>query len=424
MPASFDRAMILFRQGRYDLAEKELRSALSGDPNDPIGHAFLALCLVERGDHVEATREAFEAIRLAPDLDLAHFAMAVAMYHRNRPEDAERAIAEAIRLDPTDADYHSLQAAIWMSRRRWDDALASAEKGLAFDAEHVGCNNARAQALVQLGRRDEAGATIAQALRRDPEDAASHANLGWTLLHQGQPREALGHFREALRIEPNMEWARMGIVEAMKARNPIYRLMLAYFLWASRLSAKGQMAMLVALVASQMVLGDLRRSGTAAAPFAGAALGLLLAFVVLTWISVPLFNLLLRLSRFGRLALSAEQIEGSNWLLAYILSGLACLGVGLWRRDGDALWGAACFGLLLLPVGGIYNCPRGWPRDTMRLVALALTVLGPGLLAVIVWGRPGTPLYERAARMHLNFVTGTFLSTWLGAFLAQARVRR
>jgi tetratricopeptide (TPR) repeat protein len=424
MPARFDRAMLLFRQSRYDLAERELRSALADDPNDPLGHAFLALCLVERDDHTEATREAFEAIRLEPDLDLAHFAMGVAMLRRNRLDDADRAVEEAIRLDPTDPDYYSLQASIRMHRRRWADALASAEKGLAFDAEHVGCNNVRAQALVQLGRRDEAGATIASALRRDPEDAASHANLGWTLLHQGQPRKAMEHFREALRIEPTMEWARMGIVEAMKARNPIYRMMLAFFLWNSRLSQHAQFGLLIGLVLAQMFLGNLSRGGGQVGTVAGIALGLLIAFVVMTWISVPLFNLLLRVSRFGRLALSPEQITGSNWLLAYIASGLACLAVGLLKDDGRAVEAAINFGFLLLPVGGIYLTPRGWPRDAMKAIALALTVMGPGLLAVLMFAPPGSPAYLKADRLHDNFISAVVLSTWLGVFIARANVRR
>jgi len=88
--------------------------------------------------------------------------------------------------------------------------------------------------------------------------------------------------------------------------------------------------------------------------------------------------LLLRLSRFGRLALSAEQVTASNWLAAYLMSGAACLVVGLLRRDGRAMEAALEFGLLLLPVGGAAGCPAGWPRDAMKAVALGLTLIGPG----------------------------------------------
>ena len=66
--------------------------------------------------------------------------------------------------------------------------------------------------------------------------------MGWTLLHDGDPRKAMGHFREALRLDPGMEWARAGIVEAMKARSLIYRIFLSYFLFMNRLSGNAQWA--------------------------------------------------------------------------------------------------------------------------------------------------------------------------------------
>src|SRR6185295_5916341 len=61
---------------------------------------------------------------------------------------------------------------------------------------------------------------------------------GWALLHAGDAKRALEHFREALRLDPELEFARAGVVEALKARNPIYRVMLLYFLWMARLSGR------------------------------------------------------------------------------------------------------------------------------------------------------------------------------------------
>ena len=62
------------------------------------------------------------------------------------------------------------------------------------------------------------------------------------VLHQAQPKAALEHFREALRLDPNLQYAQAGIVEALKARNPIYRWMLGYFLWMGRLSDRAKWA--------------------------------------------------------------------------------------------------------------------------------------------------------------------------------------
>lgn len=67
-------------------------------------------------------------------------------------------------------------------------------------------------------------------------------------LHEGNPRAAPEHFREALRLEPDDEYARSGIVHALRARHFLYRLMLAYFLWMSRLSGTVQLALIFGAV--------------------------------------------------------------------------------------------------------------------------------------------------------------------------------
>ncbi len=66
-------------------------------------------------------------------------------------------------------------------------------------------------------------------------------------MHQGDHKQALEHFREALRLKPDMEWARNGMVEALKARYFLYRLMLRYYLWMSRFTRRGQWGMIIGL---------------------------------------------------------------------------------------------------------------------------------------------------------------------------------
>jgi tetratricopeptide (TPR) repeat protein len=226
MAEHFHRGMVLYQQSRYDLAEKELRRALGDEPENPMAHAVLALCLAERDQNDEAVSQAEEAISLAPDLAFCHFALAKIHYDADRLREALQAIEEAIALDPEDADYFALKAGIRLNQRDWAAALKAAEEGLTIDAEHVQCTNLRAIALVKLGRKKEAGATIDAALARDPDNAITHANQGWTLLERSEHTRAMEHFREALRLDPELDWARAGIVEALKAKHLVYRMML------------------------------------------------------------------------------------------------------------------------------------------------------------------------------------------------------
>lgn len=415
MSVHLDRARLLMAQERFDLAEKELTQALGADPDDALAHALFGLCLARRKEFHQATQEARWAIRAAPDLPFAHYVLALIFHDRDRPEEAERAIEEAIRLDPEDADYRALLANIRYVQRRWDASLQAAEEGLALNPEHTECLNTRAMALVKLGRRQEAEEVIADALAQEPDNAFSHANQGWALLEKGDHRKALEHFREALRLNPNLEWARQGIVEALKARYLIYRLMLWYFLWMSKLGVKAQWALVIGGFLGFRALRGVAKSNPDLAPFIWPVLGLYMAFALLTWLADPLFNLLLRLNRFGRLALSRDQIVASNWVGGCLVGGLAAAAAWLVTGVGVLLLGVVFFGLLIIPIAGTFKCQPGWPRTAMG----AYTALLAG------WGLAGLALLFVVPLLALVclglFLLGAILSEWVANGLIMIR---
>ena len=114
---------------------------------------------------------------------------------------------------------------------------------------------------------------------------------------------ALEHFREALRLDPELDWARAGIVEAMKARHFIYRIFLKYLNWMSRLTSQVQWVILVGAYVAYRYGSHLASENPSAYSWLWPVLILYIAFALLTWFAAPLFNLLLRVNRFGRLAL-------------------------------------------------------------------------------------------------------------------------
>jgi tetratricopeptide (TPR) repeat protein len=229
MDPHIERAQVLIEQGRYELAEEQIRQALVHTPNDSHAHGMLAYCLCQRQQLKEALAEARMAVHLGPDQSHAHYIHAHVLDRMDNLKEAEASVRQAIAINPTEAAYHGKLAGLKLQQRQWQEALEASEAGLEHDAEHVLCNNLRAQALVKLGRRAEAGLTMDAVLARDPDNAYTHANQGWAMLERGDHRKAMEHFREALRLEPTMEWARAGIVEALKARNVVYRVMLKYF---------------------------------------------------------------------------------------------------------------------------------------------------------------------------------------------------
>lgn len=420
------RALVLHQQGRHDLAEKELRQHLATEPTDGFAHGLLAISSLEQDRLKEAEQSARQAIGVAPDFAFTHYALARVLSKRNREDEAITAIQEAIRLEPTDADYHGMLAGIEFDRRQWQAALNAAETGLQFDPEHVVCNNLRAMALVKLGRKAEAGATIERTLARDPGDAFSHANQGWTLLEQGQRKKAMEHFRESLRLDPTNEWAQAGLVEAIKAGNPVYAVMLKYFLWMQKLSDGARWGILLGGYFGSRLLSGVSKSNPDLAPWVLPIRVLYITFALLTWLAHPIFNLMLFLHPFGRHALNKDQRGQATWV--GLCLGLALGTLGIWLvsgGNGDYLIPPLVFGLLAIPTSAIFVCDQGWPRTTMLLITLGLAAAGLTSVAVIGFLQPtkGSPLTTVGAGAFGLFLIGSFLSQWIANWLATQRPR-
>ena len=387
------RAFMLLQQGRADLAEPELRRALASDPDDADLHATLALALVDLDRARDALPEADRAVGLAPDVAIGHYARAAAYLQLDDPKRAEAASRDALRIDADDVDARVTLAAALLARRKRDEALAVAEEALALDPEHTGAANLRALALVQLDRRDEAARTVEGVLARDPENAVSHANQGWTLLHQGEVREAMASFKEALRLDPDNDWARSGIVEAMKARNVVYRGLLRYFLWMDRLSTGQRWGVVI--------------GGYLAARLFPPLLVVYLPAVLLTWAGDAFFNLVLFLDPFGRLVLTRDERIGAALVGLCVLGG-AALGIGglVAGQLTVATVGAGLLALAL-PVGGTFTRPPQRRRMALLYTA-ALVVLGAGAVVALATGR-----LEAARSLGGFYAFGVIGFTWL-----------
>lgn len=420
--AGTERALVLLDRHRHAEAAAELRRVLADDPQDAVAHAILATALARGGTLDEATREAETAVGLAPDLAFAHHTLASVLAERNRHEAAARAVEEAVRLDPKAVDTHVLLAAIRHAQGRYAEAVAAADRALALEPAHAGALNVRSMALVQLGRRDEAHAGLDAALARDPEDPLSHATRGWALLDQGERERALEHFREALRLDPGQEWARRGIVEALKARHALYGLMLRYFLWMGKLTGRTQLGIWIGGWLLVRALRGVARENPALAPVIWPLLGLYLLFLFLTWTADPLFTLLLRLDRFGRHALLPEQVRASTWVGATLAAAAVAAAAGLLTGSVAALALAVFALLLVVPLSATFQCDPGWPRWVMGGYTSLLAAGAAIVVAVAaLTSRPALPT---ALGGGLALLLGVVVSTWLGAWLTRVRPGR
>ena len=131
-------------------------------------------------------------------------------------------------------------------------------------------------------------------------------------------------------------------------------------------TGRAQWAIILGGYFGNQILGGVAKSNPELAPWVLPLRILYVAFALLTWTADPLFNLLLRLNRFGRLVLTREQIVSTNWIGSCILVALLALAAFL-LSDFSApfLLAAAVFGFLVLPLAGTFKCAEGWPRKAM-----------------------------------------------------------
>lgn len=414
------RGMLLASQQRFELAERELRQALVEDPNSTQAHTMLAWCLVAQDKLDGAQQAADAAVMNGPMEPDSHRVQAKVLHERGKVSAAETAVREAIRLDPWNSHGFSILCTILMSQDRWPEALAAVEQGLQFDSEDVQCIALRSLILRQLNRPAEALAAAELGLAQSPENAALHAARGWTLIDQRRPDEALVHFRESLRIDPSLEFARQGVVTALKVRYRFYALVHAYFRWVQRLSPNVR----AAIVFGPLLLGRVSRAAARAIPAwqpVAAVIGIAyLLFVLTTWLADPLFNLLLRFNRFGRLALNAQERRESTAMASCVAAALVVL--LFYPLIGGYALGVACGCLaMMLPALTVI-------RSESRLYRWLLTLLcGILVLCLLMffaipfaekWGA-ATPTWRTTATVCIAlFVIGVVGSSWVGAAAA------
>lgn len=297
MSRHLERGLLLYQQKNYAASEKEFKLAIADDPEDSYSRAMLAACHLAQERNDEALGEVEKAIAMDPEESFAHYIRSSVQVQRGNLSEAKTSIEEAVRMDPFSDYYYGLLSDIYYFSDDLDKALEAAETGLSYNPEEIDCVNSRARALVRLGRAEEAEDSLIDALKRDPTNSFTHTNLAWVMLRRGSIAESMEHFKEGLRLDPNSEWAREGVVESLKSRNPFYFWILKMTMWFSELDPKIRILLIFLFI------------------FIPPIRGLLLITLLLLWFSDQLFNTILRFDSYGKIVLTDDQIRSNNFFL-------------------------------------------------------------------------------------------------------------
>jgi tetratricopeptide (TPR) repeat protein len=365
---------ILIQQKKYSEAEKILSETLSQEPNNIHYLSLLAEVYIQQEKFEKANQLVDNIIGLAPDEPHVYYTKSRIAICEERWTEAEKFAQQAIELNPLDADYHACLANIKMARKQYSEALNVANKALELDAENLLALNIRSTALNKLNRKEESFATIEGALREDPNNAFTHSNYGWGLLENGNPKKALEHFKEALKNDPNYEYAQAGMLEAIKATNPIYRLFLKYAFWMSNLTAKYQWAVIIGFYFGFKALRSFAKNNESFAPFINPLIIVLAVIAFSTWVITPISNLFLRFNKFGNLLLDAKQKLSSNLVALSLLICISGIIANFIFPSSGNLAIAAYGFMMMLPLGVMLSPSKN--KYTLLLYSLALALIG------------------------------------------------
>lgn len=403
------RVRVLIEQQRYSEAEEILKDLLTGNPTN-IGYLYLLAEVKLQQDKLEEALQLTDnAIGLSPESDRLFFLKAHILVRQRNLDEAEKYLNQAISLDSDEADYFAFLGHVKLVRKQYDKALELADKALWLDSENLIALNTRSTALLKLNKSEESFETIEGALREDPDNAYTHANYGWGLLEKGNHKKALEHFKEALKSDPNNAYAQAGMMEALKAANPIYKLFLKYAFWMSNMTAKYQWGVIIGFYIGFRVLRGIAASNEALQPFLTPVLVLLAVFAFSTWVINPISNLFLRFNRYGRFLLNKKQKLSSNFVgisLAICLTGVLLYFV----LQNDKFLAVAAYGFAMMVPLSVMFSPTKY-KNALLIYATAMAVVGAVALFLVF--STGQILNPAASVFMLGFIAFQWIANYM-----------
>lgn len=374
------KVTILIQQKKYAEAEQLLKDFLSTDASNVSYLTLLAEVNLQQNKLDNARSIISNAIGISPDSPHLFYIKSRIAIQEDKYDEAEKDLAHSLELDPNDADYFALWASIKLSRKQYDAALELANKSLAIDSENLLGLNIRSSALLKLNKSEESFATIEGALREDPNNAYTHANYGWGLLEKGQHKKAMEHFKESLKNDPNFTYAQAGMIEALKATNPIYKLFLKYAFWIGNLTSKYQWAVIIGFWFGVKALKAIAKSSETLQPYLTPLIIALGIVAFSTWVISPISNLFLRFNRYGKFLLDKNEKMSSNFVAAsfgIFLIGLACY----FMLGDDKFIAVAVFGFtMMVPFGSMFA--RAKNKNVLLIYAVVMAIVGLGAIGV------------------------------------------
>jgi len=354
----------LINRDKIDMALKMISAALADYPDSDELHSLQASAYVKIKDFKKAQQAINTGIGLNPENDYLFYLNAHVALEYDNYKAAEEHIDQAIGLNPYSATFFGTKAMIFINQKKYTEAIEAAMDGLDLDPEDPMCNNMLSMAQTRAGLSGEAFNRLENMLADDPENELTQANTGYYYLRQGDPRKAKEHFAAALNSDPEYEFARTGMLQAIKSTNWFYRKLLQFSYWLDEINSKYRWGFIIGLVLIVKVIPIL------SLPY--------LIFVFWTWFTGPFSDMIIYFDKYGRFLMKARTIMLTRVNIAVLMLAILSLIAGL-VLHGSFLLLAFSFLLTTIPVYLMSSITK--PLNQLALGAFGVLYIGAG-----VWG--------------------------------------
>ena len=202
MQQALQQAVHLHKSGKFDDAERQYRSVLKQQPDNPDVLHFLGMLLYRRGDIASGLDSVRRATLVAPEYADAFNNLGNMLKLAGKYEDAEAAYRRTIALRPNDANSHNNLGLVLKVRQLFADAEAEFRKAIEIDDHHVPAYTNLGHLLKGTGRTEEAIGCFRAAIVFDPHNPHAPYVLGLAYQSNGNIAKAREVFQSWLEREP------------------------------------------------------------------------------------------------------------------------------------------------------------------------------------------------------------------------------
>jgi tetratricopeptide (TPR) repeat protein len=405
------RAIRFLESGRIQDAEPYLRKAIEEDPSNSGIHYLLSCCLSALPDkRKEALHCIDQALSMEPVRADYHLQRARILLNMQNLRAAETELTIARSLDPDLEAIRVVEAAFFLTQGKPREAESAARAALQADPDNEIAATQLAYSLRLQGRMIENAEQIRQMLARRPDNPRHHATAGWAALQSGKTSEAESHFMEALRLDPNDLNARDGLLQAFRARSPLYRVYLRYCFFMERLNRHARIAVIIGL---WLAIKGVHSIFTGQwAPLGIALVVLYFLFILWVWVAKGVGNFFLIFDRFARHALSKTEKVEALFTGGGVLVGLTMSGVGWLINQIDLMLAGLTFVGAAFPMALVFTNASRVGRWLFGALGVGIYLTGFFILGRL-WFYPWVRTEEIFTLFQFSMILA-ISTTWLG----------